>query len=44
MDEKKLREMIDEVIRGKEFNERQIDEIRLGFENGLSVEQVQFYT
>lgn len=43
MDEKKLQEMMDEVTRGKEFNENQIREIRQGFENGLSTEQIQFY-
>ena len=44
MDEKKLQEMVDEVTKGKEFNGRQMKQIRLGFEYGLSVEQVQTYT
>lgn len=43
MDEKLLQEMIDKITKGKEFNENQIDEIQEGFENGLSMEQIQFY-
>ena len=43
MDEKQLQEMMDEVTRGKEFSEDQTEEIRKGFENGLSMEQVQLF-
>ena len=44
MDEKQLQEMMDEVTKGREFNGRQMKQIGLGFEYGLSVEQVQTYT
>ena len=34
---------MDEVTRGKEFDSYQIEQIRLGFEDGLSMEQVKIY-
>ena len=43
MDEKQLQEMIDEVTRGKVFDRSQMQQIREGFKNGLSMEQIQVY-
>lgn len=43
MDEKQLQEMVDEVTRGKKFSWGQMEQIKEGFEYGLSMEQVQIY-
>ena len=49
MAEKQLQEMMDEVTRGKGFDNKtisykyQMEEIKNGFKSGLSMQQVQFY-